>query len=682
MAIQDDINDIANAESGESVRSAIISAIQDLNQNGGNAQTLNNHSSDDFTKKAEFDDFVDEEVGQIHLVLDAINKGTSLKVIDLGVHSIGPQGNVLAITVPESVKDRHLLTVDDFYADIVEIAAGSGENVHWTKTDSYDNVRCEYRYAYSALASAIKLHFYAKRASAIVVPDYDVHPYPGQVRENRILQAEAGEAWNYIDVMVPTGGKTEIEETFNENGVYTPTDPNTTWGKVTIDVTAPTPELQTGSVSVGQAAYHQEFNPTAPYVGFSKFTVDVNVPMPSIQNDRQVTMDTSGYINPESGYDAMSTVYVTVPTQPSIQTDRSVTMTASGYINPESGYDAMSTVYVTVPAQPSIQTGKSVTYSSGGTYTVDPSSGYDAMDSVEVTVQTPVVQQSKSVTLSQSGTVTPDPGFDAMEEVVVTVSGGGGGNCNIVDQETWDLYTFDQKKASNLTVIRNSPNNMKGVWYDLHNLGGSDYIPYSQIIICEATIDNFDATSHSWGVGPNPLTLENLLTANADGIGVDIKGQQSHDGVYCDLEDINTDFTAYLVFRYSQAYSYGRILCSSYQSTYNEETYICQSSNTGLKAGTWGSDPDIGTAHTVDTYIAVAMRNNGGVASFFKNTTKGQDKNPNHFGRYIAIASSYPNGYSYATNLTVAYVGIVGEAESDLTILDNIDVLMNKFNIV
>lgn len=433
MSIEQDIEDIANAESGESVRSAIISAIQDLNQNGGNAQTLNNHSSDDFTKKAEFDDFVDEEVGQIHLVLDAINKGTSLKVIDLGVKTIGPQGGVLAITVPASVKDRNLLTVDDFYADIVEIAAGSGENVHWTKTDSYDNVSCEYRYAYSALASAIKLHFYAKRASAIVVPDYDVHPYPGQVRENKVLQAEAGEAWNYIDVMVPSGGKTEIEQTFNENGEFTPTDPNTTWGKVIIDVSAPTPELQTGSVTVGQATYHQEFNPTAPYVGFSKFTVDVNVPMPSIQTDRQVTMNTSGYVNPESGYDAMSTVYVTVPVQPSIQTGKSVTLSASGDIYPDQGYDAMEAVHVNVPTQPSIQ-------------------------------------PSKSVTLSQSGTITPDPNYDAMEEVVVTVSGGGGGNCYICTQDVWDAMPMSEKKSKGLTVIKNSAGQTTGYWMDLTNI--------------------------------------------------------------------------------------------------------------------------------------------------------------------------------------------------------------------
>ena len=431
MSIEQDIDDIAHAESGESVRSAIISAIQDLNQNGGNAQTLNNHSSDDFTKKAEFDDFVDEEVGQIHLVLDAINKGTSLKVIDLGVKTIGPQGGVLAITVPESVKDRNLLTVDDFYADIVEIAAGSGENVHWTKTDSYDNVSCEYRYAYSALASAIKLHFYAKRASAIVVPDYNVHPYPGQVRENKVLQAEAGEAWNYIDVMVPSGGKTEIEQTFNENGEFTPTDPNTTWGKVIIDVAAPTPELQTGSVTVGQATYHQEFNPTAPYVGFSKFTVDVNVPMPSIQTDRQVTMNSSGYVNPESGYDAMSTVYVNVPAQPSIQTGKSVTLSASGDIYPDSGYDAMESVHVNVPAQPNIQS-------------------------------------SKSVTLSQSGTVTPDPGYDAMEEVVVTVSGGG--DCNIMTKAAWDALSFAEKKASGLTVIKNNEYDTTGDWFDYSGL--------------------------------------------------------------------------------------------------------------------------------------------------------------------------------------------------------------------
>lgn len=679
MPIQDDIRAIATAESGEDVRGAIISAIQDLNTNGGNAQTLNGYNSDYFTKKAEFDKFVDDEVGQIHQVLDAINRGTTLKVLDLKTYTIGPEAGRLDITVPSSVKDRALLTVDDFYADIVSVSSGSGQNASWVKNASYDSAIGVYHYIYGAIASEITLHFYVKRASAIPVPDYDVHPLSGALTENRTYTADPGEAWSAVTVDVPTGGKTERTLTATENKTYIVPDDRTVWNEVVVAVPIPEPQLQTGSASITSDTFHRTFEPESGKDGFSSFTVDVNVDLNLDYQEIDVnSINFRERVLPRSGFNGLSEVRITS----SLELEDPITVRQNGPVSLSYGKVGFSEVTVAVPV-PVVETGRSVTYSSGGTYTVNPTGNNDAMDSVEVTVQTPVLQPSKSVTLSQSGTVTvtPDSDYDAMEEVVVTVSGGGGGNCNIVDQETWDSYTFDQKKASNLTVIRNSPNDMKGVWYDLHNLGGSDYIPYSQMIICEATIDNFDATSHSWGDGPNPLTLENLLTANADGIGVDIKGQQSHDGVYCDLEDINTDFTAYLVFRYSQAYSYGRILCSSYQQTYGEETYICQSSNTGLKAGTWGSDPDIGTAHTVDTYIVVAMRNDNMVASFFKNTTKGQDKNPNHFGRYIALASSYPNGYNYATNLTVAYVGIVGEAESDLTILDNIDVLMHKFNI-
>ena len=51
MSIDTDIELIDNAESGETVRGAIIRVIHDLNQHGGNPQTLNGHDSDAFTKK-------------------------------------------------------------------------------------------------------------------------------------------------------------------------------------------------------------------------------------------------------------------------------------------------------------------------------------------------------------------------------------------------------------------------------------------------------------------------------------------------------------------------------------------------------------------------------------------------------------------------------------------------------
>ena len=68
--------------------------------------------------------------------------------------------------------------------------------------------------------------------------------------------------------------------------------------------------------------------------------------------------------------------------------------------------------------------------------------------------------------------------------------------------------------------------------------------------------------------------------------------------------------------------------------------------------------------------------------SFFKNGSKGEDKTANNVSRYVALATDYPNGNAYGTNITVAYAGVVNEAESDNVILQNIDNLMTKFNIL
>lgn len=271
-----------------------------------------------------------------------------------------------------------------------------------------------------------------------------------------------------------------------------------------------------------------------------------------------------------------------------------------------------------------------------------------------------------------------DDNADGYSSVTVNVSGGG--NYTEMPQAQWDALTFAQKKAQGATVIRNALSQVSGNWYDLTN-SISEYLPYSSNIICEANINNFDATSNSWGDGSVPLELSNLLTANADGIGVDVNGRSS-DFVTCDLGNINTDFTAYIVFKYTTNYSYGRVLSASYQENGGNTAYICEDGLNNLKGGLWGSDPTFGSPHATGAYIAIAMRNNNKNVSFFKNGAKGTDKTANNVGRYVAIATSYPNGISYATNITVAYAGVVGSAETDTIVNGNIAELMNKFNII
>lgn len=888
MPIQDDIRAIATAESGEDVRGAIISAIQDLNTNGGNAQTLNGYNSDYFTKKAEFDKFVDDEVGQIHQVLDAINRGTTLKVLDLKTYTIGPEAGRLDITVPSSVKDRALLTVDDFYADIVSVSSGSGQNASWVKNASYDSAIGVYHYIYGAIASEITLHFYVKRASAIPVPDYDVHPLSGALTENRTYTADPGEAWSAVTVDVPTGGKTERTLTATENKTYRVPDDRTVWNEVVVAVPIPEPQLQVGSASITSDTFHRTFEPESGKDGFSSFTVDVNVDLNLDYQEIDVnSINFSERVLPRSGFNGLSEVRITS----SLELEDPITVRQNGPISLSYGKVGFSEVTVAVPV-PVVETGRSVTYSSGGTYTVNPTGNNDAMDSVEVTVDAPVIQQTKSVTLTQSGTVTitPDPNYNAMEEVVVTVSGGGG-DCNFRSQAEWDALSLAEKKALGLTVVREDAAQSGGYWYNLAatagvvdilkeflgsaaetvslaaqyyehliyfqskwrkgadkdnglinhtnitydsmdhgsetifnvntqnplttyntailhgvrigesaslivsngyygvtdsafaiavpfnsdveiiseyfgnltdvvttskmydyvlfiaskksyngvangtydisagtrvqtgtmviDVGGYDkpavavysnvpsgttitlgtsssdteasvvaiginevgntYLPYSSNQICEAHINNFYATSNSWGTGNNPLVLSNTLTANSDGVGVDINANGGDpDYVYCDLGAVNTNFTAYLVVKYSTYYNGGRLIDSAYS---NAEAFIRENSLTQVSGGTYYHNAVFGTDHTSGDYIVIALRNNNNTVSVFKNGVKGTDQTNGTAGQYIALGSSYPYGNTFGANITVAFAGVVSEAESDSVVSANIASLMNRFNI-
>ena len=282
--------------------------------------------------------------------------------------------------------------------------------------------------------------------------------------------------------------------------------------------------------------------------------------------------------------------------------------------------------------------------------------------------------------ITQNGTYdAQDDNADGYSSVNVNVSGG---NIPINTQAQWDALTYAQKKAQGLTVIKNSQSDVSGNWFDLTN-SSSEYLPYSSNIIGDASINNFDATSHSWG----GFTLSETLTANADGIGVDIFGRpdasQGHPNVefvYCDLGDVNTDFTAYLVCKYSVDFAYSAIIGASYQESSGNCAYIIEAGMNNVE-GVCGGSSVVGNAHTANTYIVLAIRNNNKNISFFKNGVKGIDRMAYNVGRYVTLTTPYPNGTNYCTQITASYAGVVNEAESDSTVLNNINALMNKFNI-
>ena len=97
-------------------------------------------------------------------------------------------------------------------------------------------------------------------------------------------------------------------------------------------------------------------------------------------------------------------------------------------IEPDEGYDAMSSVIATVEVpQHRREIGKSVTILQNGTTNIAPDTGYDCLESVRVITNVPTsanIQASKEVDIAENGTtiITPNSGYDAIGEISVNTN--------------------------------------------------------------------------------------------------------------------------------------------------------------------------------------------------------------------------------------------------------------------
>ena len=120
------------------------------------------------------------------------------------------------------------------------------------------------------------------------------------------------------------------------------------------------------------------------------------------------------------------------------------TLNGEYVIDPDSGYDGMSSVgvIVNVSGPAPILQPISKTYTSNGNYSITPDEGYDGLSNVDVVVNVPTTSepnlQSKSNTYTNNGTytITPDDGYDGLSSVEITFNYEGtspGGQIGTVD---------------------------------------------------------------------------------------------------------------------------------------------------------------------------------------------------------------------------------------------------------
>ena len=142
-------------------------------------------------------------------------------------------------------------------------------------------------------------------------------------------------------------------------------------------------------------------SPDTDYDAMKEVEVTVNV-TPTMQ---QKIANENGEVTADSGFDGLSKVIVDV--HPPLQVK---TVSENGVVEPDSSYYGLSKVTVDIPPV-LIESRKTETITENGTTLITPSTGYDAMGEVEVTVDTPTPkpEQTKSVTINENGAMTVEP---------------------------------------------------------------------------------------------------------------------------------------------------------------------------------------------------------------------------------------------------------------------------------
>ena len=160
--------------------------------------------------------------------------------------------------------------------------------------------------------------------------------------------------------VVPTGIEANKEVTITENGEteITPSTGYSSMNKVTATIDVPLPVIEANREITITDNGETEINPTLGNNAMSKVTATIAVPIPSLQENKNETIDVSSYsdsveITPDTTYDAMEKVTVSLSNIPIIESNKSETIDVETYstpieITPSTGNDGMEKATVTL----------------------------------------------------------------------------------------------------------------------------------------------------------------------------------------------------------------------------------------------------------------------------------------------------------------------------------------------
>lgn len=217
--------------------------------------------------------------------------------------------------------------------------------------------------------------------------------------------------------------------------------------------------------------------------------------------------------------------------------------------------------------------------------------------------------------------------------------------------------------------------------------GGSDgnpseFLPHSKKsnIICEATLDNFDAGALNWGDGDNPIILsQNVSKYNNEAVLIPVATNGTL--AYVDILGNKNPFTAYIVCKAQTAGQYTRLLSALESHSYNQGPMVFGTNN--INIGSWGNSTATGITATSD-YVVCAIQYIGYGLGYCK--VNGGNLSPfpiTGSNRYITIGRTDTGngGDQEPCDILVKYFGVVEGVDTHKTIIENVSNLMSKFGI-
>jgi hypothetical protein len=289
-----------------------------------------------------------------------------------------------------------------------------------------------------------------------------------------------------------------------------------------------------------------------------------------------------------------------------------------------------------------------------------------------------------SLSVDDNGTYTA-PSGTAYSPVIVTVPTGA----EIITRSDWNALTPAQKQAKGLVAIQDASTGFKrgelvnGADYIPTNV----YIPYSneQNVLCEAYVDNFDATANRWGNGDAPVKYMNNTkkpTLDATENAVFATAYTTGAVPYMSVSDNPQNFTVYAVLKANLLpTTYARIISAMAQRK-TKNGFILYGNP--IIVSHWGDDISSGVSATSDYFVCAISNNSNSVKTYvyagdsiFTNTATVNAVGTNISVGRTDIDTSDTN--AAPADIYIKYLASVAETETDAIIEANIQNLYNEF---